>query len=97
MRLLSIALMLALSTSVNAQGFKTFTAYQGDCVKKDIVESAFLKKIPKTEYVYKTENIAVLKHPEVETYLELVFAPNGCFIGTDEISEEQFTLLKEAI
>lgn len=98
MRLLSsLALMLALSTSANAQGFKTFTPYEGDCVKRDIVEPAFLKKIPKTEYVYKTENIAVLKHPQIDTYLELVFASNGCFIGTDEISEYQFMLLKEAI
>ena len=89
--------MVILSSPVYAQGFSSFTAYQGDCIKKDIVEPAFLKKIPQTQYVYETENIAILKHPEVETYLKLVFAPNGCFIGTDEISEEQFTLLKEAI
>ena len=97
MKKLLATLMVVMSTPTFAQGFSTFTKYEGDCVKKDIVESAFLKKIPKTENVYDVSNITVLKHPDVETYLELIFAPDGCFIGTNEINQTQFDLMRNGV
>ena len=97
MKKLLVTLLVVMSTPTFAQGFSTYTIYKGDCVKKDIVESAFIKKIPQVTKVYQTENISVIKHPQIETYLELIFAPNGCFIGTNEITEFQLGLLETAI
>ena len=98
MKKLLTLLFVTFSTTAFAQTtFDTFTEYKGDCVKRDIVDSAFLKKIPQTKIVYQTDIISVIKHPQLETYLELVYNPNGCFIGTQEMSAEELLLLLEAI